>query len=151
MDVHIPNRGALSIRHVVLDFNGTLAVDGVVEDTTTQLVQTLCAQYHVVLATADTFGTAGSFAGQLGIEWQRVQTGEDKKAIVQSLGAAVAAVGNGANDVPMFRAADLAIAVLGAEGLDVVAIREADVVAPSIERALELLLYPQRLVATLRG
>ena len=151
MDVHIPNRGTVSIHHVILDFNGTLAVDGVVEDSTVQFVRTLCKQYRVILATADTFGTAGAFAEQLGVAWQRVQTGEDKKAIVQSLGGAVAAVGNGANDVPMFRAADLAIAVLGSEGLDVRAMREADVVASSIGRALELLVYPQRLVATLRG
>jgi len=42
-------------------------------------------------------------------------------------------------------------AVLGPEGLAVEAIREADLVTPSPEAALDLLLHPARLVATLRG
>jgi len=46
--------------------------------------------------------------------------------------------------------ATLGIAVLGGEGLAAACLAAADVVAPSIESALDLLLYPRRLVATLR-
>ena len=150
MDVQIPNRGTMTIRHVVLDFNGTLALDGAVDDSIVPMLQKLCTRFHVILATADTFGTAGPFADRLGMTWQTVKTGEDKESIVRSLGGAVAAVGNGANDAAMFRSADLAIAVMTEEGLSIQAVREADVVMPSVDRALELLLHPHRLVATLR-
>jgi soluble P-type ATPase len=50
----------------------------------------------------------------------------------------------------MLRQAALGIAVLGGEGLAAVCLAAAAVVVPSIESALDLLLYPRRLVATLR-
>lgn len=73
-----------------------------------------------------------------------------KAELVGRLGAeSVIAVGNGRNDVAMLTAA-LGIAVLGAEGCAGAALRAADVVVPSISDALDCLLEPRRLVATLR-
>ena len=102
------------------------------------------------MATADTFGTASAYAEQWGVRRQIVQNGQDKEALVQSLGGGVCAIGNGANDRPMFQVADLAIAVMGGEGASWEAMSAADVVAGRIEDALALLLNPKRLVATLR-
>ena len=51
----------------------------------------------------------------------------------------------------MLRASALAIAVLEQEGMCCRLLGEADVCTRSIEDALDLLLYPVRLVATLRG
>jgi soluble P-type ATPase len=50
----------------------------------------------------------------------------------------------------MLQAAALGIAVLGPEGLAAEAWQAADVVMASIHDALDLLLHPRRLVATLR-
>ena len=50
----------------------------------------------------------------------------------------------------MLQEAALGIAVLGPEGLAAEALLAADVVVASIEDALDLLLRPHRLVATLR-
>lgn len=61
------------------------------------------------------------------------------------------AVGNGANDARMLERAALGIAVLGPEGLALSCLQAADVVVPDILAALDLLLFPRRLVATLRG
>jgi soluble P-type ATPase len=70
---------------------------------------------------------------------------------IEQLGAEhVVAIGNGANDAGMLSAAALGIAVLGAEGLAVEALLAAAVVVGCIEDGLDLLLHPQRLVATLR-
>jgi soluble P-type ATPase len=63
----------------------------------------------------------------------------------------VVAVGNGRNDVAMFEAAALGIAVLGPEGAAGVLLQVADVVVPDVYVALELLLHPRRLKATLRA
>jgi len=75
---------------------------------------------------------------------------EQKRSLVERLGAErVVAIGNGANDAGMLQAAALGIAVLGPEGLAGEAWQAADVVA-GIHQALDLLLHPRRLVATLR-
>ena len=53
-------------------------------------------------------------------------------------------------DAEMLATAAVGIAVLGPEGLAVRALASADLVVGSIEDALDLLLRPRRLVATLR-
>jgi soluble P-type ATPase len=50
----------------------------------------------------------------------------------------------------MLQQAALGIAVLGGEGLATACLATADVVAPNMEAALDLLLYPRRLIVTLR-
>ena len=60
-------------------------------------------------------------------------------------------IGNGRNDVAMFKAATLSIAVVGPEGAAAVAVRSADVVCLNIHDALDLLMNPLRLKATLRS
>ena len=60
------------------------------------------------------------------------------------------AIGNGANDALMVDEAALGICVLGPEGSAVACLVRADVVTPGITDALDLLLHPRRLVATLR-
>jgi soluble P-type ATPase len=60
------------------------------------------------------------------------------------------AIGNGANDARMLAAAVLGIATLGPEGLATITLQAADLVVGRVEDALDLLLRPQRLIATLR-
>ena len=106
---------------------------------------------EVVVMTADTFGMVGRALAGSPVAVHIVRGGAEKRRFVESLGCrTVAAVGNGANDVPMLRAAGLGIAVLGDEGTSGEAVRVATVVARDINVAIDLLLKPQRLVATLR-
>jgi len=149
--IDIPGRGNLRIAHAVFDFNGTLALDGQVPDRVEILLRKVAVAYHTTILTADTFGTVASFARHVGLDYQIVQNGEDKERFVDALAGGVVAVGNGRNDAPMFKRAELAIAVLGLEGTAMSAVLAADVVVPSIENALELLLSTTRLVATLRA
>ncbi len=150
MILDVPGRGSLRIDHIVFDFNGTLAEDGRVTEVIGGLLGEVAQRYDVTIATADTFGTAAGFAARLGLSWHRVGSGRDKEALVRTWGGGVAAVGNGVNDQTMFCVADLAVAVLGPEGAASQTLQEADIIVPSIERALELFLNPQRLMATLR-
>jgi soluble P-type ATPase len=62
----------------------------------------------------------------------------------------VAAIGNGRNDQLMLAAAALGIAVVQEEGAAIESLSAADVVLPDIRSALDLLLFPKRLIATLR-
>jgi len=150
--VEIPGWRDLELQYCVLDLNGTLALDGRISEEVKERIRLLSGQLELFLLSSDTFGTAKEVARQLGITFQVARDGEDKLRFVRELGAEmVVAVGNGRNDRLMLREAALAVAVLGPEGLAVDALREADIVAPSPEAALDLLLHPARLVATLRG
>lgn len=150
MTIDLLGGKALRLRYVVLDFNGTLAFEGVVAESTVERLSELSRLFEVTIATADTFGTARAFASRVGVALEIVRQGRDKERLVRRLEGGVVAIGNGANDVAMFSAADLAIAVMGGEGVAVRAGAAADILAPSIDWALELLLHPKRLVATLR-
>ena len=65
-------------------------------------------------------------------------------------GATNIAIGNGNNDREMFAESRLAIVVMGTEGCCVQSLLAADIVVNSPLDALDLLLHPDRLVATLR-
>ena len=151
--IDIPGWRRLALTHLVLDLNGTVALDGALLPGVADAVEQLGEDLDCHLVTADTFGTATRLFGP-GVTVQVIQPGEEraqKLALVQSLGPEkVAALGNGANDVDMLKACALGIAVLGFEGAAVPALLAADLAAPGPLAALELLLKPNRLRATLR-
>ncbi|MBM4289565.1 MAG: hypothetical protein FJ135_15730 [Deltaproteobacteria bacterium] len=84
----------------------------------------------------------------LGQEFQA----EAKLRYIQELGAEqTVCIGNGRNDRLMLKAAALGLAVILEEGIAKETIQAADIVAKSINDALDLLLNPLRLTATLRS
>ncbi len=152
MTIEIPTRTPLRIAHVVLDVNGTIATDGVLIDGVKPRLSALREQVGVHLLTADTHGRQTAIDAELGIKATIITRGTaEKGGYVLTLGAdEVCTIGNGANDVAMFQAAALRIAVLGQEGLSTALLAASDVLVRDINDALDLLLYPARLVATLR-
>jgi len=147
--IEIPGTAALHVRHVVLDFNGTLARDGVLLPRVRSRLQRLSRKLDVDVLTADTFGTARSALRGLHLRVETIRTGADKRRFVAERDGVVA-IGNGRNDVAMMRAAELGIAVLGSEGASAELLRSVDVVTRDIADALDLLLDTKRLTATLR-
>jgi len=156
MAIHldIPGWESLELEHLVLDVNGTVALDGEVLPAVAERLTELSACLTIHLVTADTQGRAAEIAERLGVRLTCIEARDEagqKRALVERLGAEqVVAIGNGANDAEMLAAAAVGIAVLGPEGLVTVTLQAADVVVGRIEDALDLLLRPQRLVATLR-
>jgi P-type E1-E2 ATPase len=151
IEVPVPGGDDLRLEHLVLDVNGTLSDRGRLIDGVEPRVRRLADDLAVHVLSADTFGTAARLADDLGASFRRVDTGADKRAYVERLGAArCVAVGNGANDVPMFEAAGLSIAVVGPEAAHAAAVAAATVACRSIGEALDLLLTPAALTATLR-
>ena len=154
IEIETPGRDTLRLEHLVLDVNGTIVVDGQLVEGVARRLAELRRSIEVHMLTADTRGRQQAIDAQLRIEAARIAAGDEaaqKAAFVQRLGGeSVCAVGNGANDAEMLREAKLAIAVLGDEGLAVETLDGADVVVPHVNVALDLLLNPLRLVATLR-
>jgi P-type E1-E2 ATPase len=154
LEITIPPRGLLHLEYLLLDVNGTIALDGELIPGVGERLSRLEELLKVCLVSADTQGTLAELASALGVQARRLQAGNEaaqKAALVAELGAdQVVGLGNGANDAEMLRRAALGIAVLGGEGLAVACLTAADVVAPDIGAALDLLLRPRRLLATLR-
>jgi soluble P-type ATPase len=152
IEIDIPGRGLLTLNHVVLDVNGTIALDGVLLPGVKERFEKLRPQVEIHLLTADTHSKQAVIDAELGLRATIIQHGAaEKGAYILSLGAdKVAVIGNGANDAGMFNAAALRIAVLGSEGLSTALIKTADVLVRDINDGLDLLLHPLRLAATLR-
>lgn len=154
IELRVPGRGTLQLRHLVCDVNGTLAVDGELLPGVRQALQRLQDRLTLHLLTADTHGRQAHIDAQLGVQAVRVRPGDEagqKAAYVRNLGAAqVVAIGQGANDAGMLREAAIGLCVLSPEGTAVEALLAADLVVPDIQTALELLLHPVRLIASLR-
>lgn len=149
--VSVPGREPIELAHLVLDVNGTLSEGGTLIEGVADRVEQLRAQLKVTIASADTFGTAAAVAQRLGVDSFVVASGADKASLVDRLDAGrCVAIGNGANDVAMLEQATLAIAIVGPEGASPLALAAADVACRSVVEALDLLLDPRRLVATLR-
>ena len=152
--VDIPGTGPLVLEAALLDMNGTLSVDGRVGAGVRQRLESLAGRLRVVVATADTFGTAQRELTLPGGELHPLTPGfqaAQKEKILETLGPdRTVAVGNGANDHRMMARAALGIVVLGPEGAAWETLRRARIVVPGPEEALDLLLHPKRLVATLR-
>ncbi len=155
IEIDIPGWKRLRLEAVVLDVNGVLALDGELLPMTDARIRGLRALIKIYLLSADSYGGLGAIASNLGVSGTQLRRGEEeseqKAAFVRQLGPErVVAIGNGANDVGMLEAAGLGIAVLGHEGLATPAVLASDLLAASTPEALDLLLHPMRLLATLR-
>ncbi|MGA3094773.1 MAG: HAD hydrolase family protein [Dehalococcoidales bacterium] len=152
--VDIPGRGVLEMRYLALDLNGTLSVDGGLIEGVCERIDVLRERVEILIITADTHGKAQELAAILKVKMHKISAGDErtqKLKLVQQLGAEnTVSIGNGANDVSMLKAAGLGICVLGNEGTSAEAMAACDVVAPDINAALDLLIKPNRLIATLR-
>ena len=154
IEVTIPGFKNLALEHLVLDFNGTLAVDGRLLPGVFNRLRKLAALLDVHVITADTFGQVRQALEGLEVDI-RILAGssqaEAKRAFVEELGAGrVVAIGNGRNDRLMLQAAALGIAVASAEGSATSAMAAAHVHMAGILDAFDLLGSPLRLTATLR-
>ena len=154
IELNIPGRGLIQLKHLVSDVNGTLALDGQLLDGVPKALLALSDRLQLHLLTADTHGRQAQIDEQLGLLAVRIPKGGETKAkttYIQGLGSdSVVALGQGANDAGMLREAAIGIAVASVEGLAIESLTSADVVVPDINAAFELLEHPTRLVATLR-
>jgi len=154
VELNIPGRGPLRFEHLVLDVNGTLAVDGQLIDGVPRQLAELRGQLTIHLLTADTFGRQAEIDQVLSLTAVRLRPGgepQQKADFVTALGAQrVVSIGQGANDAAMLKEAALGICVLSQEGAAMETLLAADLVAPDIFAALELLEKPLRIVASLR-
>jgi soluble P-type ATPase len=155
MMISIPDYGELDLKHLVMDYNGTLAIDGMLIEGVREALSELSEFISLHVLTADTFGKAK--AGLKDIECMLSILGDKdqqsgKLAYVQALGVEnTVSIGNGRNDQLMLKSSALGIAVILEEGASAQTLQAADIVCTSIVSALSLLSNPLRIIATLRS
>ena len=154
INVTIPGRGSYTIEHLVLDLNGTTSLDGNIIKGVTGRLEALSANLGITVVTADIHKNAGALLDDLPVSIRVIKEtreNEQKLGVVVEKGRdSTVTVGNGCNDVSMLRESAIGICVVGREGASAEAVMASDVVVPTINDALDLLLKPQRLRATLR-
>jgi len=148
------NGKRLEFEFLVLDFNGTIACNGELIKDVIPLLELLSKSLKISVITADTFGTVKSQIDDLPVKlvslFSKNHT-EEKALFIEDLGKdRCISIGNGNNDVKMLKSAKIGIAIMGCEGCSSEAINSADIVCRDIIDALNLIIQPSRLEATMR-
>ena len=155
ISITIPGYKELQLKHIVLDYNGTLAVDGQIIKGVRKCLEDLAGELKVHVLTADTFGKAGSMLEGIPCQLSVLPVDDQhigKLDYVKKLGSEqTVCIGNGRNDRMMLKESALGIAVVLGEGAATETLLSSDVVCTDIVSALELLANPLRLIAALRS
>ncbi|MBT2645110.1 haloacid dehalogenase [Bacillus sp. ISL-41] len=148
----IPGRGQFTIHHLVLDFNGTIAFGGELVPGVAERITLLSKDVEIHVITADTNGSVAGECSGLPVNVHVLRSDDhtaEKGKFVRNLDGVIC-MGNGANDEAMFEAAEIAVAITGREGCATATLLKSDIVIENINDALDLLLNPKRLIATMR-
>lgn len=155
LQLNIPGKEEIVIENILLDFNGTIALDGVLLSGVSALINKLAKQLQLYVVTADTNQNVEKALAGMPCHLINLSCSpnySDKLSLLNELGPEkTVSIGNGANDYEVLNAAIIGIAILQNEGLSFNALKGADMVCLSILDALNCVLKPNRLVATLRA
>ncbi|MBN1190902.1 MAG: hypothetical protein JXA46_14195 [Dehalococcoidales bacterium] len=154
IEIDVPGRQIYRLEHLVLDLNGTLSLDGNIIDGVPEKLDALRDIIDITIITADTHGRAQELERSLRIKTLKINPGDERNQklhFVRQLGSdTTVSIGNGSNDAFILRESVLGICVLGPEGTSSEAIANCDLVTTDTITALDMLVKPRRLIATLR-
>jgi len=154
LDVDIPGFGSLRLEYLVCDFTGTISVDGKLLPTVKEKLNAIADFLKIFVLTADEFGKAEEELRGVNCEVHIIKGPAidiQKADFVKKLGVdRVVALGNGLNDRGMLKTARLGIVIVGQEGCAVESLIAAHIQVANPIDALDLLIHPRRLRATLK-
>ena len=150
----IPGRADFVIKNLILDLNGTIAFDGNIIPGVKKRLPLLANHVNIFVVTADTNKNAEQLVKDLNVTLFKIyKENEDSQKldlVIENGKNETISIGNGTNDVSMLKESSIGICVLGREGAATEAILASNIAVPTINDALDLLLKPHRLIATLR-
>jgi soluble P-type ATPase len=153
--IEIPGMEVLEIEHLVLDYNGTIAINGVVIDGVMERLEKLSVLLDIHVITADTYGSVHEQCHGQNLSVHvigKYNQNREKLTFLESLKPEhCVVIGNGKNDLLILSQAALGFAVIQEEGISTQTLFASDIVFQTINDALEALLNPNRLIATLRN
>jgi len=152
--INLPRKESIVLEHLVVDYNGTLAIDGNIIEGVKEILNELSEKIKIHVVTADTFGKVKENLKDVNCQVLIISSEIEyieKVSYIEDLDEEkVIAIGNGRNDSLLLKEAAIGIAVIQKEGTSFKTLMNADIVCTSIIDALELVKYPLRLTATLR-
>lgn len=155
ISITVPGGETFCLEHLVLDFNGTIALDGTLLEGVKERLVHLSQLLAIHVITADTHNSVAGQLRDLPCSLHIItpeSQDRQKKLLVEELAShSTMAIGNGNNDALMLQTAALGVCLLQEEGASTRALSAAQVVCRSIHDALDLLGKPDRLRATLRN
>jgi len=154
LKIMIPGMEEITLDHLLLDYNGTLACDGRIKPGVLEKLEKLSHSLSIHVITADTFGSVQEQCDASFIHIHIIgKEAQDRAKLeyLKQLGPQhTVAVGNGRNDALILEEARLGFAILQEEGCAAKSLLASDVLFHSINDALDVLLNANRLIATLR-
>lgn len=150
----IPGRPIVLIENLLMDYNGTLAIDGHLIKGVSHRLHKLASKINLVILTADTYGIVEESCRDLPVTISIINKGQEqiqKLEVLNLIGTdKTASIGNGANDLLMIKESIIGISVIGKEGVFSQLIGASDICVPDINTGLDLFLHPKRITSTLR-
>jgi soluble P-type ATPase len=148
-----PGQEPLEIDFILIDFEGTLALDRRVHPKAKDKINLLSKRTKITILTQEEKERVEEVLRKVKAEIICLTEGDSSQKrldVLRQLGAArTVAIGNGADDGPMIEEAGFGVCVIGKEGASSEAVKNADVVFTDILDALDFLLKPLRQRATL--
>lgn len=155
MIIDIPGTGPIEIKNILLDYNGTLAIDGKLISGVSEALNRISTEISVHVITADTFGSVENELKTVNCVLSKIpETGQDQSKLeyLRKLGKdTTLCVGNGRNDLRMLKEAVLGIVLVQEEGACTKTVLAADIVCRSVLDVFAFFENPARLKATLRN
>lgn len=155
MKIIIPGNKKINIKNLVLDYNGTIANNGQLIIGVENAINTLAKEINVYVITADTFGTVEAELKNTNCKILKIgkeNQNKQKLDLVLKLNSEnTVSFGNGRNDELMLKESVIGIGILESEGIYAKNLLSADIICKNVLNAFELLLTPNKLIATLRN
>jgi soluble P-type ATPase len=148
ISIQRPGMESLDIHFVLIDFEGTLAMDGRVHPKAKDKVNLLSKRATIYILTKSNREKVEEALRKMKVEILYVTEGDSsqqKLNALQRLGPhQTAVIGNGLDDVRIMEQAGLGMCVIGKEGASAEAMAKADLVVTHVLDALDFLLKPMR-------
>ena len=153
ISIERPGLNPLEIEYILLDFDGTLAIDRRVHPKAKDKINLLSKRTNLYILTTQKKELIEERLRKVKAEIIHLAEGDSSRGkleLLRQLGPTrCVAIGNGADDAAMIEEAGIGICVIGREGSSGEAMKNADLVFADILDALDFLLKPLRQKATL--
>lgn len=155
MNLEIPGREKIEIKDIVFDYNGTIAIDGLLIEGVGEYINGLAnvVNFHVI--TADTYGSVEKALANINCKIVKIpKENQDlsKLDYLLNLGKETTlCVGNGKNDRLMLKESVIGIVLIQDEGVCVESLLAANIACKSIMDVFAYFKEPNRIIATLRN
>ncbi|QOW11690.1 ATPase P [Kaistella flava (ex Peng et al. 2021)] len=145
----------LHLQHLMVDFNGTLAIDGKLIAGVKEKLNLISEKLQVHIVTGNSFGTAEKELEGISCTLKLLSAHNqniEKGKYVEMLGKeSVISIGNGSKDREMVQRSVIGIILIQKEGASVEALMVSNIACTNILDALDLIDNPKRISATLRS